>query len=119
MTANPGDTTAVTNPQLTPEPGSRLEQLLDMRDAAKAALEEAKARLAAIDAGIMTDAAARHPGAPVIDITGTATRPPLRMRWHPGNLYVPAEELRTRYLDVWNELCRRQKGHWGLHPVTG
>lgn len=119
MTANPGDSPAVTNPQLTPAPGSRLEQLLDMHEAAKAAVTEAKARLAAIEAGIMTEAAAVYPGYAVIDITGTATRTPLRMRWQQGNWYVPAEELRAKHRDVWDELRMRQKGHWGLHPVTG
>ena len=119
MTASPGDSPAVTSPQLTPAPGSRLEQMLAMHEAAKAAVADAKARLAALEAGIMSEAAAVYPGYPAIDIAGTATRPPLRMRWHQGSWYVPAEELRNKHRDVWDELRQRQKGHWQLHPVTG
>ena len=102
-------------PQVTPVPGSRLEQLLDMREAARAALSEAQERLSAIKAGIMTDAAAAFPGAAVISITGGPNRPALRLRWHDGNWYVPAETLRNKYQGVWDELRKRQRGHWQLH----
>ena len=117
MTAPPGDNIAV--PQITPAPGSRLEQLLAMRESAQAALKDASDRVTAIEAGIMTDAAAMYPGCGVIDIAAAPGRPGLRLRWHEGSWYVPAGTLRKKYLGVWEELKERQKGHWQLHKLEG
>jgi hypothetical protein len=106
-------------PRFTPAPDSRLAQLLAQRREAQAAAAEAIARLRSIDAGIMGEAAAAYPGSPVVDIGGDACGPPLRMRWHDGTWYVPAQTLRTTYPEVWNGLRKQQKGHWQLHPLDG
>jgi hypothetical protein len=115
MTTPPG--TVI--PQVIPDPGSRLEQLLDMRETAIAALAEAKQRLDAIDAGIKAVAGAACPGQPVVDIAGGPRRGPLRMRYHQGAWYVPAETLRTKYAPVWDELRQQKRGYWQLHPADG
>jgi hypothetical protein len=115
MTTPPG--TVI--PQVTPVPGSRLEQLLDMRESAQAALAEAKQRLDAIDAGIKAETARAAPGQAVIDIPGGPRRGPLRMRYHPGAWYVPAETLRTKYQPVWDELRLQKRGYWQLHQADG
>jgi hypothetical protein len=105
-------------PRVTPAPGSRLEQLMGMREAADAALAEAKAKVKAIEAGIMAEAAAAFPGAPAVDIAGSPHWAAQRMRWHDGKLYVPAEALRTKHRDVWDELVQRGKGYWQLHDLS-
>jgi hypothetical protein len=117
MTMPPAPPAAI--PQVTPVPGSRLEQLLDMREAAIAAAKEAKDRVEAINKGIMAEVAAAFPKQPVIDIPGTQHRAALRMRYHQGSWYVPAKTLRTRYAGVWNELAKQKKGSWQLDKLGG
>jgi hypothetical protein len=107
-------------PQVIPPPGSHLEQLLDMRDAARAAKKEAEDRLEAIDKGIEVEAAAlAGPGHAIIDIAGSPHRKALRMRWHDGLWDVPVETLRTLYPAVWREAAKQGKGWWQLHPLGG
>lgn len=117
MTSPPAPPSVI--PRADPPPGSRLEQLLDMREAAIAAAKEAKDRLDAIDAGIKTEVAGAYPGQPVIDIAGSPHRAPLRLRYHEGTWYVPADTLRKTQPDIWNALAKQKRGHWQLHPVDG
>jgi hypothetical protein len=103
-------------PQVIPAPGSRLEQLLDMRDTAIAAKNEAKANLDAINKGIEIETAGlAGRGHAVIDIAGSLHRKALRMRWHEGKWYVPVGALRTRHPAVWNAEARQGRGYWQLH----
>lgn len=104
-------------PVVTPQPGSRLEQLRDMLEPAEAAVEEATARLAAVKAGIMTELAAAHPGREAVDLAAGTGQKPRRMRYRIGDLYVPAELLRQKHLDVWEELKKRKRGSWRLVPL--
>ncbi len=104
-------------PRVQPVSGSRLEQLLGMRDAARAAVKEATDRAAAIDAGIKAEAAAAFPGREVIDIAGIPGQKPLRLRYQPGSFYVPAEALRKNYPQVWKELETQKRGSWQLHEL--
>lgn len=106
-------------PQVIPPSGSRLEQLLDMREAARAAFREAKNRLEAIEAGIKTDVAAACPGEPVIGIAAGPRRPALRLCWHEGTWYVPVESLREKHPEVWDELRTQKRGSWQLHELDG
>jgi hypothetical protein len=101
-------------PQVIPAPGSRLEQLLDMRVTAEAAVTEAQARLEAVKSGIEAEVYALHPGCPVIDIAGGPNRKALRQRWHPGVMYVPAGDLREKYPGIWKELEKQKRGGWRL-----
>jgi hypothetical protein len=126
VTSPPAPQPAPAIPLVTPQPGSRLEQLLALRESAEAALEEAKDRLLAIKAGIYADAAALavsdygiSPAAlpEAIDIAGDATRPALRMRWREGDLYVAAEDLRAKAPDVWDSLKKRKRGGWRLNEL--
>lgn len=104
-------------PVVTPQPGGRLEQLLGLRDAARAAAEEAASQAAAIEEGIKFELAACYPGAAVIDLAGSENRPPLRLRWRPGDWYVPAKALRDGYPGVWKELAAQKRGYWKLHEL--
>jgi hypothetical protein len=103
-------------PQVVPAPGSRLEQLLDIREAARAAKNEAEANLDAINKGIETEVAGAYPGLGVIDIAGSPHRPGLRLRYHPGKWHVPAETLKTRYPQIWGAEAKQERGYWQLHP---
>jgi hypothetical protein len=104
---------------VTPQPGSRLEQLLGMLEAARAAAEEAQARYDAIDKGIKYEVAALFPDRPVIGIAGGPGRPALVMRWHPGQWYAPVAMLRDKHPGVWDELKVQKRGWWGLHAQEG
>ncbi len=115
MTSPPAPPVLV--PRVAPAPGSRLEQLLDMREAAVAAAKEAKDRLDAINAGIEAEVAGSCPGQPVIDIAGSPHRAPLRLRYHEGTWYVPAEALRKTHPEIWIGLAKQKRGHWQLHPA--
>lgn len=106
-------------PQVTPETGSRLEQLLGMREAARAAAKEAEDRLTAIEAGIKAEISSLHPGRPVIDIAGTPHRTGLRLRYHEGKWYVPVAPLREKHPEVWAEMARQGRGWWQLHDLGG
>lgn len=101
-------------PQVIPAPGSRLEQLLDMRVTAEAAVTEAQARLEAVKNGIAAEVYALHPGCAVIDIAGGPHRKALRQRWRPGDWYVPAQDLREKYPGIWKELEKQKRGGWRL-----
>jgi hypothetical protein len=104
-------------PQVIPAPGSRLEQLLDMRESARAAAKDAQDRLDAIDAGIKAEVAATGPGQAAFDIAGSPHRAPLRLRYHAGTWYVPVGPLRARHPDVWSELKQQKRGYWQLHDL--
>ena len=119
MSTPPGTSTSPPVPRVLPAAGSRLEQLLTLREEARAAVAAAKEKLELIDAGIMADMAGSCPGAAVVDVAGSALWPALRLRWHDGSWYVPAEELRSRHRDVWDALRQQQRGHWQLHPLEG
>ena len=117
MTTPPAPPAAI--PQVTPVPRSRLEQLLDMREGARAALKEAEQRVEAIEKGIQAEVAGAYPGQPVIGIAGSPHRPALRLRYHQGNWYVPVKTLRSKHPAVWNELAEQGKGWWQLHQADG
>jgi hypothetical protein len=118
MTTPPAPPAAI--PQVVPPPGSRLEQLLDMREAANAALKEAEQRVEMIKAGIAYETTAlTGPGHAVIDIAGAPHRKGLRLRYHQGQWDVPVEVLRTRYPAVWNAEAKQGRGWWQLHPLGG
>jgi hypothetical protein len=117
MTMPPAPPAAI--PQVIPVPGSRLEQLLDMRETARAAKKEAEDNLAAIDAGIKAEAAAPYPGQAVIDIAGSPHRGALRLRWHNGKWYVPAQVLKARYREIWDAEAKQERGYWQLHDMGG
>jgi len=106
-------------PRVIPAPGTRLEQLLAQKQAAEDAVAAAKERLALITDGIKAEVYALGGGAKVVDVAGSAQWAGLRLRWHDGSWYVPAETLRSRYPGVWNELQKQQKGSWQLHPLGG
>lgn len=119
MNAPPAPAQPFAIPQVTPVPGSRLEQLMAMRETARAAAKDAADRLKAIEAGIMTEAAAASPGTGAVDITGSPHWPALRLRWHQGDWYVPAGTLRTSQPLIWDALKQQKKGHWQLHELSG
>jgi hypothetical protein len=104
-------------PQVTPAPGSRLEQLLAMRDEAEAAADEAAARFTAIKAGIIAEMAAAYPGRAIVDVAAGPNWHAQRLRYHEGTLYVPVGPLREKHKDVWDELAVRKRGSWQLHPL--
>jgi hypothetical protein len=107
-------------PRIDPsQMSARLTQLLDMREAAVAAQEEAEARVEAIKAGIAAEVAAAFPGHGIIDIPGTPYRKGLRLRYHQGKWYIPVKPLREKFPAVWNELAKQGKGWWQLHPLDG
>lgn len=106
-------------PQVVPARASRLEQLRDMRDAARAAVQEAVDRAALIDAGIKAELAAACPGREIVDLAGGPGQKPLRLRYHPGAFYVPAEALRAKYPAVEQELRTQKRGSWQLHELEG
>lgn len=108
----------VTYPQVIPAPGSRLEQLLGMREAARAAFAEAEANLKAIEAGIRSDAAAAFPGQAVIDIAGAPSyRPALRLRWHDGKWTADAARMQAEDPRAWEKWRKQGKGYWQLHDL--
>ena len=117
MNAPPAPAQPFTIPQVTPAPGSRLEQLMAMRETAQASLAAAKSRADAVEASIKTEAAAAFPGILAVDIAGSPHWPALRLRWHPGKLYVPAGLLRAKHQEVWDELVQQGKSWWQLHEL--
>jgi hypothetical protein len=104
-------------PQVVPAPRSRLEQLRDMRDAARAAVQEAADQAALIDAGIKAELAAACPGRTVVDLAPGPGQKPLRLRYHPGAFYVPAAVLRDKYPAIEQELKTQKRGSWQLHDL--
>lgn len=113
--------TPVPRPLVIPPPGSRLEQLLDMRDAAEAVFKDAEANLKMVKEGIKAEAAAEArrmlpPDTdlpPVIDIAGDAHRPPLTQRWKCPR-QVNGKRLRADYPDLWDKYAEYGNGYWEL-----
>lgn len=109
---------------VAPAPGSRLESLLLQRDAALAAVEEAKARAEAIVDGIKNEVSALLPRNPetgqitakAADIAAGPWGPALTMTWKPWwHFDVPAfkkanPRLYASYADL--------RGHWELRKDT-
>ena len=79
--AGPVPATPLPTPRVIPQPGTPLHELLGQREAARARLADAEARVKAIDAAIKNMLTAANPGVPVIDIGGDANITPLRLAW--------------------------------------
>ncbi len=111
----------VPRPLIVPAPGSRLEQLLGMQDAAEAAVKDAEANLKMVKDGIKAEAAQAAqllipegtPLPPVIDIAGDAARPGLVQRWK-----VPRKLNRAKmdadYPGLWDSYAEYGQGYWEL-----
>lgn len=106
-------------PQVSPVPGSRLEQLAVMLPQARAAAREAADRVKAIEDGIKAEVTAACPGQPVISIAGGPGRPALRLSYRPGGWYVPAAALRDKHPAAWDELKTQRRGSWQLREADG
>ena len=106
-------------PQVTPVPGSRLEQLAGMLSQARAAAREAADRAKAIEDGIKAEVTAACPGQPVIGITGGPGRPALQLSYHPGGWFVPAAALLEKHPAAWDELKTQRRGSWQLREADG
>ena len=68
-------------PRITPEPGSRLDDLLAEFAALKPQLDELTTRLDTVKAGIKAELAAAAPGHQQVDTTSEALAQPLRLSY--------------------------------------
>lgn len=111
--------------RVTPAPGSRLEELLNQRDAAIAMATEAANRAKAVVDAIKAEAAAvavsqRPPGAPipqVIEIAGSPHRPELVQRWVVPVVF-DSKQLKKDDLVAYARYAKYGKGHWRLEAAT-
>jgi hypothetical protein len=69
------------------EPGSRLESLLALRDAAKAAVDAAEAQMRTVKDGITAELTAMHPGTGAFDIPAAPGRSALTLRYSAPNMF--------------------------------
>ena len=103
-------------PRYTPQQGSRNDSLLDMLETAKAQVKEAEARVTAIKKAIENEATSMFAGARLIEIPGTPSRPAYRLRWVTPK-GVDLDELKARYLAVYNECLVWKTPYWQLEKV--
>jgi hypothetical protein len=101
---------------VTPAEGSRLDQLLNQRAAAKMELDAARERFASIDSAIKGDLTAAVPeGTEAIDIAGTAHRKPVRLFWKRENRF-DVRQFKADNPTVY-ENYRRPSGHWEIREL--
>ena len=80
MTVQPG-TAPPQPPQYTPPAGSRIEQLLDDLETARARVKDAESAVRSIRAGITNELTALYPQVPEVGIAAGRNRPAYRMHW--------------------------------------
>ena len=94
------------------EPGSRLEDLLGQRTAAKANLDAAEQHMRTIKDGITAELTSRHPGVGAFDIPAAPGRPLLILR-HSAPRYFDAKWFKRDRPDLY-ETYRRPSPRWTL-----
>lgn len=118
MSAPPGTAPAI--PRIAPVPGSHLEELLEMRDILIAQAKEAANRVKSANDAIKAESLAGQPeGTRAVDIDGSATRPALRVAWHPGAWTVDSQALKDGDPVTWARFAKQKKGYWGITALGG
>jgi hypothetical protein len=103
-------------PRIVPQPHTPLHELLGQREAAKAAVAEAEARLEAISSAIKNLVTQANPGIAVFDIAGDANIAPLRLAWRtPQGL--DTDRFKTEQREMYRHYLIWKKPYWELRPV--
>src|SRR5215831_9916736 len=120
----PGTALPATPPvPVTPAPGSLLEQLMSMLDAAEAARDEAKQRAEQIRAGIAAEAArlaAEANGGRLpegILIAGGPGWNGRIMRWHGSDTVFDKDRFETDYPGLLGKYRKPRKAFWDLRKA--
>jgi hypothetical protein len=99
--------------RIVPEPGSRLEQLLDSVEAAKARADEAEAQAKSITEAIKAEAVRlAPPGTTVIILAGAAHRPEFTVGWQ-ETWRLNSKQLKAEQLVTWVKYAVKS-GTWKL-----
>jgi hypothetical protein len=102
--------------RITAQPGSLLASLLDQRDAARAALDDAEARMEALTAEIK-NAVTAAAGARDTDIF-SAGRPPLRLAWRVRRTFA-RKDFDRDHPGLYEAYLAPGKGFWELRALDG
>jgi hypothetical protein len=117
MTDQPEGPTIEPKPaQVTPQAGTRLEQLHALYEEAKARKDEAETALKAITDGIKAELAQQAPGAERVVVTGTAG-PPLQMTYV-ESWRVDSRKLKAQDPETYVRYATKS-GTWKLEKVRG
>jgi hypothetical protein len=99
------------------QPGSRLTDLLDRRDIARAQLADLTGQVDSLTAAIKNEVTEACQGAAVIDIDSPGRRR-LRLAWRQGNR-VDTTALKREMRAVYDRYLRPGKGYWELRELSG
>jgi hypothetical protein len=102
---------------ITAQPGSRLTDLLDRRDIARAQQADLTGQVDALTAAIKNEVTEACAGAAVIDIDSPG-RKRLRLAWRQGNR-VDTAALKREMRHVYDHYLRPGKGYWELRELSG
>jgi hypothetical protein len=103
-------------PRVTPVPGQPLHELLGQREAAKAQLAEAKARVDTIDKAIKNMLTQANPGVAVIDIAGDSSVAPLRLAWRTPRR-LDTERFKAEQKQMYDHYLTWGTPYWELRPI--
>jgi hypothetical protein len=120
--AGPVQQAAPPQPRVNPAQDSPLDQLMNERQAAKEAIDEATRRFKSADARVkgQTTLAFMAPDGsipPRIIIGGSAVRDDMVLAWKPERRF-DTEKFAADYPDLY-EAYRRPGGHWELRKLGG
>lgn len=110
-------------PRYAPPPGSRIEDLMDRLETAKAVKRDAEAKVTEADelvrtikAAIAVEVTAAIPGAKEAVIEGSAIRPAFRLKWITPTK-VNRERLKTDYPEAYGACLEWGTPYWDLRKA--